>query len=709
MKTLRIAIVVTIGILLAFAPAFAQKDVKKLKYPPLNPFEIPKPDKITLDNGLTLYLLEDASLPRVSIFVRMNRCGSFLEPAPKTGLAGMTGAVMRTGGTTSMTGDKIDELLEGIGASVETGIGDVAGTASANGLSEHAETIIKTLADIMRNPVFDQDKIELEKTSMRSDISRRNDEPMSIAQREFAKMIYGADSPYGRHTEYATIDAITRDDMVGFHKLTFQPNNTQIAVWGDFRQDQIVGLIKKYFGDWARGQWDAPPPPQVDYTFKPTVYHAEKSDINQSTILIGHIGGKIGDPDYANVTVMNSVLGDGFASRLFRIVRTKMGLAYGSGGSYTFNYDYPGIFYAYTMTKSETTVKAIRAMLEQIKSMQTVPADAMEMKLGRDGYLNSFVFNFDTKGKVINRMMTYDHYGLPVDYLQKVKEGVEKSTPQDILDVSKRKLNPDNLQILVVGKAADFDEPLSALGNVKEIDIAIPQPKSQEFAASDEELAAGTALLVKSAKACGGVANFKKVKSVVTDAKVTINTPQGAMTIDVSKFEIMPDKSAQIVKTPMGEQTIVFDGTSGWMSAMGKSQAMPSAELEDMKKGITRNIVWLFANAEQADFKIADKGAAEFDGKPAQKLDFLFADGNQFSLFVDPASSLPLGMSYMGMSMAGPGEIIESYADFKPFGGVMLPTKMVQKAGGMSFEGEMVKIDVNGKIDETMFNKPEGI
>lgn len=709
MKYIRIVAVLFLCAFVASAvPAWGQK-VKDIKYPALNPFEIPKPDKVTLDNGMTLYFLEDHTLPRLSLSIRINKCGSYLEPAAKIGLAEMTGAVMRTGGTSSMTGDQIDEALESIGAYVETYIGDVSGGASANGLSDKAEIIVKTLADVLRNPVFNEDKITLEKSNERSSISRRNDEPMSIATREFGKLLYGASSPYARTAEYATIDAITRDDMIMFHKMCVQPNNMQLAVWGDFKKDEMLALIKKYFGDWVKGQMDIPAPPKVDYAFHPSVNHAEKSDINQSTILIGHIGGVMGDPDYAATTVMNTILGETFGSRLFRNVRTKMGLAYAAGGSYTFNFDYPGGFYSYTLTKSESTVKAIRAMIEQIKSMQTVPPTLEEMKLGKDGFLNSFVFNFDTKGKIINRMMTYDYYKMPPDYLQQIKTAVEKLTPEDIMAVAKRKLNPDNLQILVVGKAADFDEPLSGLGQVNEIDITIPQPKVEQFAATDAELAKGKETLAKVVKACGGVANFKKIKSMNTDAKVTLSMPQGSMNMDISKVEVLPDKSAQTIKMPMGTQTIVYDGTSGWMSAMGKSQAMPSAQLDEEKKDIGRNSVLLFAKSDQPDFKVADKGEADFEGKKAIRLDFLTLEGTQFSMFLDPATSLPSGLKYSGQTMAGPGEVIETYDAYKPFGGIMMATKTVQKAGGMDMTIDVVKIDVNGKYDETLFKKPDGI
>jgi len=472
---------IIIGCLLMMAmiltPAWAQ-DVTKLSYPQLNKLEIPKVEKITLKNGIRLYILEDGSLPILEASVRVN-CGSYLEPADKVGLAEICGEVMRTGGTSKWSGDKIDEMLEGVGASVETSIGMSSGNASVNALSEHTDLVLEILSEILRRPAFNEDKIELAKVGRRSNISRRNDDPSDIGSREFRKIIYGPESVFARHTEYATINTITRNDLVDFHKKYYHPENVQIALWGDFKRKDIVDKIKNYFGDWQRGDMKVPPPPKVDYKFESKVHYIFKGDVNQSNIYLGHIGGLIADDDYADRIVMNNVLGGGFGSRLFNTVRSKEGLAYTAIGFYTSNFNYPGVFYNYAATKSKSTCKAIIEIIKQIKGIQTDPPTVDEMHFGKDGYLNSFVFNFDTKAKVVNRMMNYDFYGMPEDFLQKEKEKVEGVTPEAVVKAAQRNLHPENLHVLVVGRQEDFDMPLSelGLGPVETIDITIPAEK----------------------------------------------------------------------------------------------------------------------------------------------------------------------------------------------------------------------------------------
>lgn len=477
---MRIVLVLTCAALIAETGLAQERipDYKQLKYLTLRDIQVPKVERVTLPNGMQLLLLEDHELPLVYLSA-MIRTGSAYEPADKIGLAGLTGTVMRTGGTASKTGDEIDEQLEQIAATVETSIGRSSGSAFMSVLKEDVDTGLSILADVLMNPAFRQDKIELAKISARTGIARRNDNPAGIAGREYSKLIYGPDSVYARHTEYATIDSITRDDMVVFHRKFYHPNNTMLAVWGDFKTEQMIARIKEVFKDWSRGNVELPPVPDVNYEFRSTVNVVTKADMNQSVIRLGHIGGVMSDPDYFALMVMNEILGSGFTSRLFKNVRSRQGLAYSVGGAYAADFDHPGMFYVVCQTKLQSTVHAINAMIDEVRKMTQEEVTDEELALAKDSYLNSFVFNFESRGQIVNRLMTYAYYGYPADFLQKTKEDVEKVTKSDVLRVAKAHLRPDKVQILVVGKPDEFDQPLSTLGEVRTIDITIPQPRQQ--------------------------------------------------------------------------------------------------------------------------------------------------------------------------------------------------------------------------------------
>jgi zinc protease len=474
----RTALVLT-GVAFLAGPGPAQErvpDYKQLKYPLLRDIQVPQVERVALPNGMQLFLLEDHELPLIHVSALI-RTGSVYETADKIGLAGITGTVMRTGGTTSRTGDEIDEQLEQIAASVETGIGLNSGRAYMSVLKEDVDMGLSVLADVLMNPAFRQDKIELAKISARTSIARRNDNPSGIAWREYRKLVYGPESVYARQTEYATIDSITRDDLVAFHRRFYHPNQVMMAVWGDLETKQMVAKIREVFKDWQRAERDLPLVPEVKYDFQPTVNLVVKEDMNQSCIRLGHIGGRMDDPDYFSLMVMNEILGSGFTSRLFKNVRSRQGLAYSVGGAYGADYDHPGIFSLSCQTKLQSTVHAVKAIIEEARKMTQEEVTDEELALAKDSYLNSFVFNFDSKGQIVNRLMTYAYYGYPADFLQKTKANVERVTKADVLRVARAHLRPDQVQILVVGRPGEFDQPLSTLGAVKTIDITIPAPE----------------------------------------------------------------------------------------------------------------------------------------------------------------------------------------------------------------------------------------
>ena len=467
-----------IGVVFLFIPAllFAQKDYKDLTFPKLRDVSMPQIAERTLSNGLRLFLVEDHDFPTISMRGRI-RTGSMYEPEDKIGLASMTGRVMRTGGTPTTSGDDLDEFLENRAASVEVSVGLNSGSASLFCLKENLQEVLGIFADVLMNPAFPEEKVELAKIQSRTAISRRNDNIGAIAGREFGKIIYGSGNPYARTTEYETIGNISRDDMITFHKKYFHPNTMIMGVIGDFNTDEMVENIEEALGTWQKTTVDIPPKPTIQYEFKPGVFLVDKKDAVQTNLILGHIGGTRDNPDYFAITVMNSILGGGFTSRLFSRVRTQEGLAYSVSGSYGSNYDYPGMFRAACQTKTETTVRAARIILEEIERLTNEHVTDEELNLAKDGFLNRFVFNFDSKAEVLDRLLTYEYFDYPDDFIMQIKDNIENVTANDVLRVAKKYLRYDTVQLLFVGNSEAFDEPVSVFGDVTPVDITIPEPQ----------------------------------------------------------------------------------------------------------------------------------------------------------------------------------------------------------------------------------------
>lgn len=453
---------------------------KQVPIPTLPAFHPQEPIRIQLANGMVIFLQPNHELPLISGAVRI-RGGSISEPADKVGLVDIYGEAWRTGGTTKLTGDEMDDLLEARAAKVETDGASDHTTVSFDCLRGDFDEVFNLFVALLQNPAFREEKIELARDAMETGISRRNDDSSSIAGRESTFLAYGRNNPYARIPEFYTVGAIKRDDLVNWHKQYVHPNNTILGIEGDFEPKEMEAKLRKAFESWEKGP--EAPRPAVQFTpAKPGIYVADKEDVNQSEIRMVDLGIERTNPDYFAISVFNELFGGGFASRLFSNLRTKHGLAYSVGGGIGSGFDHPGITRLVMGTKTESTADAIKGMWQQIDELKTNPPSEAELKRSKDSVLNSFIFNFDTPEKVLREKMIYEFYGYPLDFLEKYRAGVEKTTLADINRVALKYLVRDRLSVLVVGNSAEFEKSLSSLGPVTKLDISIPESAPGEKA-----------------------------------------------------------------------------------------------------------------------------------------------------------------------------------------------------------------------------------
>jgi len=462
--------------LLACAPASLGQasDWKQIQPPPLHAFHPQLPKRIQLANGMVIFLQEDHELPLIRGTARI-RGGSRDEPAGKVGLVEIYGQAWRTGGTQQRTGDQLDDYLEARAAKVETRGGLDSTRVTWNCLKENLDEVFKIFLEVLREPEFREDKIVLAKNQLNTSISRRNDSPFSIAVRESSKLVYGADSPYSRAAEYASVERVTRDDLVNWHHRYVHPNNIILGIAGDFDSSAVEAMLHQAFDSWPKG----PAALKLQLSFqgpKPGIYFAEKSDVTASVVLMVDLGITLNNPDYYAAEVFNQFFGGHFSSRLFSNIRSKKGLAYAVDGRIGAEYDHPGTLGLFLATKSPTTASAIEAFNEELDALKANPSTPEELTKAKQAILNSFVFRFDTKEKVLLERMTYEFYGYPEDFLEKYRVEIEKVTEQDVDRVAQKYVHKDRMALLVVGKAADFDRPLSSFGPVTTLDITIPPP-----------------------------------------------------------------------------------------------------------------------------------------------------------------------------------------------------------------------------------------
>src|SRR5213080_482585 len=465
----RASVVLLIFLVAMICGAAAQTaEWQQIKVPPLPAFHPQEPKRVELPNGMVIFLQEDHELPLIDGIARI-RGGVRSEPANKVGLVEIYSEVWRTGGTKTQTGDQLDDYLEIRAAKVESGSNVDSTTLSWSSLKTDFDDVFKVFAELLREPEFREDKVDLAQREAFDAISRRNDDVGGIAVRESTKLAYGAQNPYARVPEYATVAAVTRQDLIDWHYAHVHPNNIILGIAGDFDSSQMEAKLRQAFGAWPKGP--AFKEPEIEFhPAKPGYYQVKKEDVNQSSIHMVGLGTTRDNPDYYAMEVFNEAFGGGFSARLMQSLRTAQGLAYSVGGGIGTRFDHPGILQLVIGTKSSTTIEAIQGLYAEIDKLKTNPISNDEIKRAKDTILNNFVFNFDTPDKVLRERMSYEYYGYPADFLERYRAGIEKVTTADVARVVSKYLHKDDLAVLVAGNAAEFDKPLSTLGPVNDVD-----------------------------------------------------------------------------------------------------------------------------------------------------------------------------------------------------------------------------------------------
>ena len=687
---------------------------EQIPTPPLSTFHPPQPKRIQLSNGMVIFLQEDHELPLVSATARI-RGGSSDEPAAKAGLVDIFGEVWRTGGTKTQTGDQLDDFLEVRAAKVETGGGPDSTTISLSCLKGDFDDVFKVFNDLMRNPEFRSDKIDLAQKQADDAIARRNDEIGSIAARESVKLAYGSDNSYAREPEYATIDAITRQDLLDWYKAYIHPNNVILGVSGDFDSAAMESKLRAAFDSWPKGSAAKINEAKMEFhPAKPGYYLIPKNDVNQSSIHMVTLGTTRNNPDYYAISVFNDAFGGGFSSRLFNDIRTKRGLAYNVGGGIGTNFGHPGILQFVMGTKSQSTIESIQALDEDIDNVGKNPITEDEIKHAKDAILNAFIFHLDSPDKVLAERMIYEFYGYPADWLDKYPVEIQKVNAADVNRVAAKYVHRDQLAVLVVGNDKEFDKPLSSLGPIKQIDITIPPPPGAKQAEQEEQgakptasNAEGKALAMKVVAAMGGEAKLASIKSMKAEVTLTQKTPQGDLPMQMENIIVFPDHLRADMQTPDGTIRVVVTPDLAFIDLPnGQVQNWPEARKTETLEQIKRDPVFIASHAKAPNVFFHAVGTEKVGNVETRIVD-VNAAGAAIRWFVDPQNGHIVKETYRTIGPRGPAQGETDMDAWKEIAGINIPTIRHNKQDGQdSSTAEYKTLEVNPKIDPKVFEKP---
>jgi len=681
----------------ALALAQPVPSYKTLKYPPLPQVKIPEPGEFTLSNGMRVLLLEDHELPLIR-GLALVRTGNLLDPGDKRGLSQVMADVLRSGGTKSKTGDQIDEELENIAGSVEAGMDETSASISFSGLKETADQVLAVFKDVLTNPEFRQDKLDLTLTQYRTAIARRNDDAGDIPSRELTRILYGPDTPYGWQPEYEHLARIHREDLIAFYGRYYFPKNIMLAVYGDFPAAEMRDKLEKLFADWKVERPPAPPFPALTAKPAPGVYFATREDVTQTFFSIGHLGGTLRDPDYPALEVAANILGEGFSSRLVARIRTQLGYAYSIGAGWSANYNHLGTFRIGGSTKSMTTVETVEAIREEVDKLRTTEVTEKELNDAKQAVLNSFVFNFDSPAKTLNRVMRYEYFGYPKDFLFQYQKAITAVTRADVLRAAKEHIHPEELAIVTVGNPKEFGKPLATLGKVNELDLSIPEPKQELAKADAASLARGKQLLQRAQQAMGGADKLAAVKDATYTAEIVLEAAAGGIKIRQVNMYLAPDRLRQEQDMPFGKIIAYTDRKTGWLATPQGVEPMPAEVMEQSQGALFRQPFTLM---------LSDRDDSRMVNAVEENTIEIAAGKFSVRIELDPATGLPARQMYTDIGSGGaPTPTTDSFSDWRETGGVRLPYKVSQQENGIKIlEMTLSGYKINSGLSEAELSK----
>jgi predicted Zn-dependent peptidase len=383
----------------------------------------------TTAGPVPVYLAPSNELPLINLVFTF-RGGRFLDPPDQVGLVSATAAMMRRGGTGSISAEALDEEFDFLAANARTSAQGTRCAASLNGLASNFDESFGLFMDMLRDPGFQANRLELYKEEVLEAMKQRNDRPGPIVSREWRFLLYGPDHFESAMSTESSIDSISTDGLRSMHQRIFHPGNLIIAVSGDFEPEAMLSRLQAALGGWEAGD-PAPDPPAPSATLVPGLYHVEK-DIPQGRVNLGLRSIRRDDPDYFPMLLMNRILGgSGFTSRIVSRVRSDEGLAYSAGSAFSPNVYYPGVWRASFQSKNRTVALATKIILEEIDRIQNEAVPDDELETAANALIETFPRRFESKAGMDN---------------------VRAVTAADIGRVSRRYLRPDRMAILVVGK-----------------------------------------------------------------------------------------------------------------------------------------------------------------------------------------------------------------------------------------------------------------
>ncbi len=680
-------------ILLLFVTSigFAQVDRSvKPKPGPAPEIKLGKYDSFTLKNGLKVFVVENHKIPRVAFDLVVDR-DPILE-SDSAGYVEAAGNLLRTG-TKIRDKDQIDSAVDFIGATLSTSSTGVYAVS----LKKHVNKLLDLMSDIVINTNFKQDELDKIKKQMLSDLAAEKDAPDAVEARVRDLLYFGKDHPYGDMETEATVNKITLDMCKNYYKTYFKPNISYLAIVGDISKAEAQKLAGKYFGGWKKADvptntFPMPKPPLIN-----KVDLVDRSNAVQSVVSVGYpINLPKGGEDVIPASIMNTILGGSFLSRINHNLREVHAYTYGAGSAITSD-KYVGSFHVKTTVRNAVTDSAITEIFNELRKMRNTKVTDEELQSTKNYMTGSFARSLESPQTIANFAINIARYNLPQDYYKNYLKNLDSVTVDEVSSVAKKYIKPSNCYVLVVGNGdeiADGLKKFSLSGKVSYYDIY-----GNEYDPSLKKIPEGVTsetVLEKYITAIGGKENVEKVQDKVMKLSGTV---QG-MNLTITIEQKVPNKLHQVLDAGVFKQETVFDGEKGKVSGMGQETEMTPEQVKKMKA--QSSLHW-FLNLDKMNVKMELTGMETVNGKDAYKVVFTDPDGDKTTRYFDTDTGyLIREISNVETPQGNFTQTID-FDDYKDMQGVKYPYKIIQNVGPNTIDLTVDSIEVNTGLKDDLF------
>jgi zinc protease len=666
----------------------------------------------TLANGLQVIAVSHHEQPAVSLRLIV-RAGAAQDPDNRPGVASLA-ATLLDQGTTTRSAEQIANAIDSIGGALGTGAGSDLSFIQAIVMKDSLSVGLDLVSDVAQHPAFAQDEIERQRQQSLSGMRVSYDDPEFLANVVFDRLVYGF-HPYGRPQAGTpeTLTALTRNDLVAFHKKWFGANNAILAIVGDVTPEEAFAGAERAFGGWVQATVEVvkpidPPPPTR------RVVVIDKPGAVQTEIRVGNLAIPRKNDDFMAMDLASKVLGGEGANRLHRVLRSERGLTYGASADFN-ALKQSGDIVAQTNTRSETTGETLRLMIDEVSKLLRERVGDRELQGAQEYLTGSFPLTIETPSQIALQILNAVFFGLNMNDLQTYRERVDAVTVDDVQRVARSYLHPDKLTIVLVGDASAFVKQLPGAGFDKfevipasELDLssvdlrrkAVParggfQPVS--YMVPD----AANTLLTKAIAAKGGLAKLQGIKTIRAEGTITAQSAGQPIAFSIVTSIEYPDRFRVEADMPGGKVTQVYADGRYWIADQDGVKELPSEARGRIESLVKRDIMRVLVKAaagtlvvREVDSDDASLGALEFSGDGLAPMILLINRVN--------------GLIEKARYVADPeGRTEETYSDYRNVNGIQVPFHtVVRRAGLTPLTRDAKTVRFNVPLPAGLFTKP---